>query len=86
MSVIEVAEAAGEHSDLFGETLSKIFGIPDLYVHQNCPHYLHFCSLKKARYSRVHISSNEVFFQDSEETIHNAEINDTSYERLWSFH
>ena len=32
-------------------------------------------------YSRVHISSDE----DSEETIHSTEKNDTSYESLWSF-
>ena len=32
------------------------------------------------RYSRVHVSSDEVFFQDFEETIHSAEINDTSHE------
>ena len=31
-------------------------------------------------YSRVHNRWNEVFFLDSEETIHSAEINDTSYE------
>ena len=33
-------------------------------------------------FSRVHIS----IFQDSEETIHSAEINDTSYERVPCFH
>ena len=33
----------------------------------------------------MHISSNEVF-QDSEEIIHSAEINDTSYERQADFH
>ena len=30
-------------------------------------------------YSRVHISSNKVIFQDFEETIYSAELNDTSY-------
>ena len=30
VSVIEVAEAAGEHNDLFGETLSNFFDIPVL--------------------------------------------------------
>ena len=33
VSVIEVAEAAGEHNDLFGETLSNFFDIPDLHLH-----------------------------------------------------
>ena len=33
-------------------------------------------------FSRVHIS----IFQDSEETIHSAEINDISYERVPCFH
>ena len=39
------------------------------------------------KYSRVHISSDKAFFQDSEETIHSAEINATSYERqnAWNF-
>jgi hypothetical protein len=34
----------------------------------------------------VHISSDEAFFQDSEETIHSAEINYTSYESQADFH
>ena len=33
----------------------------------------------------MHISSDEVF-EDSEETIHSAEINDTSYESQADFH
>ena len=83
MSVIEVAEAAGEHNDLFGETLSKFFDIPVLYIHQNCPYNIHF-----GFYNPVHISLNEVLIQDSEETIYNAEINDSSYESQpgdWGF-
>ena len=34
-----------------------------------------------SRFSRVHISSDEICFQDSEETIRSVEINDTSYEK-----
>ena len=37
-------------------------------------------------YSRVLISSDEVFFKHSEENIHSAEINDTSYERQADIH
>ena len=36
-------------------------------------------------YSRVHISSGDLF-QDSEETSHSAETNDTSYDRAACFH
>ena len=36
--------------------------------------------------SRVHINTDKVFFQDSEETIHSAEINDSSYESQADFH
>ena len=39
-------------------------------------------NLKKLKYSSVHIS----LFRDSEETIHSAEINDTSYEWAACFH
>ena len=38
------------------------------------------------KYSHVHISSDKAFFQDSEETIHSAEINASSYESPGSFH
>ena len=40
----------------------------------------------QANFSRVHISQDEVFFQDSEETIHGVEINDISYESQADFH
>mgnify|MGYP007045157144 CR=1 FL=1 len=83
MSVIEVAEAAGEHSDLFGETLSNFFDIPVL--HQNSPHYIHLGFLKKRRYSRVHISLNEVFFMILKKPS-SSEINDTLYESQVDFH
>ena len=58
VSVIEVAEAAGEHNDLFGETLSNFFDIPVLYTYTpKLPTlHIHFGFLKKRRYSRVHIS------------------------------
>ena len=37
-------------------------------------------------YSRVHVSSDTAFFKGSEETIHSAGINATSYEPPWFFH
>ena len=40
----------------------------------------------KFKYSRVHNRWNEVFFQDSEETISRAEINDTSNENQADFY